>query len=76
MNSVIRSKATGLYGNIVGITSLKVIVDFTKEGSPVEVSFNDFLKYCECDEEIRQKVVQLKAIIDEINANSNTLENI
>ena len=66
MINVVKSKITGQYGNIVNITETKVILDFTNEGSPIAVSFNDFIKYCECDPEALEIVKQKKAIYDEI----------
>lgn len=66
MNKVIRSKLTGQYGNIFNITETKVILDFTNEGSPIAVSFNDFIKCCECDPDVLEIVKQKKAIYDEI----------
>lgn len=76
MNKIIRSKMTGKYGKIIGITNSKVIVDFTNEGSPIVVSFNDFLKYCDCDKEVVDEINKMKEFADTINQTCNALHNI
>ena len=52
MNKEIRSIKTFQKGKIIRINSNSIDITFVKEEEPIRISFDTFLKFCICDDEI------------------------